>query len=88
MKRILIAFVLGVTIACVGSTEPRRSRLCWYPGDTIAMLEETDRQTRKTIKCHWVIADKQSCFDKPVGRLTASDCVLGTQYRIGQRGLR
>lgn len=77
---VLAALVVAIP-ACVSSTGPDgRSRFCWYAGDTIAVMPVVIRDTQIIRECIWFIADHESCFGKPVGLMTAADCIPGAKY--------
>ena len=78
--RFLIACVVVLSLACVSATEGIRNPNCWYPGDTMTVAITRDVETKVTVDCTWLIAKKLTCFDVPIGRATAQDCVIGRVY--------
>lgn len=74
MKRILLAFVAGAALACV--TGPGRNPKCIYPGDTLTVAIEVDRDRRIT-SCSWVVADSLTCGLTEYWPRARQQCVVG-----------
>lgn len=77
MRAFLLCFAVAL-VACVSAVEPNRET-CFFPGDT-ATLTPVILPDSQIVACQWGVVREQHCFDVPVTRYTASQCVVGTKW--------
>jgi hypothetical protein len=79
--RLLGLFAAIALVACVGATDPNRSRYCFYAGDTSGYGPLMQAKDSIIVACIFVVEPEKKCFDFVVKRTTRSDCIEGTKWK-------